>query len=125
MKHIIKYVGGRTFMYPNGALATPEKILEDFPAILAFPHIIETDENEEVLFAVQNLSAARSMYNIDKALSEEEAIAKINEIVNTEPEEVEQEPTAEERTATALEAMASGQTTENAKALNALLTGEE
>ena len=34
------------------------------------------------------------------------------------------EPTAEERTATALEAIASGQTTENAAAVNALLTGE-
>lgn len=125
MRHIIKYTGGRTFMYPNGALATPEKILEDFPAILTFPHIIETDENEEVLFAIQNLSAARNMYNIDKSLNEEEAIARINEIANTEPEEVPQETTTEERTAAALEAIASGQTTENVKAVNILLTGEE
>lgn len=35
------------------------------------------------------------------------------------------EPTAEERTAAALEALAAGQTTENAAAINALLTGEE
>ena len=35
------------------------------------------------------------------------------------------EPTAEERTAAALEAIASGQTTENTAAMNALLTGEE
>lgn len=35
------------------------------------------------------------------------------------------EPTTEERTATALEAIADGQTTENADALNTLLTGEE
>lgn len=35
------------------------------------------------------------------------------------------EPTAEERTATALEAMASGATAESTAAMNALLTGEE
>ena len=35
------------------------------------------------------------------------------------------QPSAEERTANALEALASGQTTENVAALNALLTGEE
>ena len=35
------------------------------------------------------------------------------------------EPTTEERTATALEAIASGQTTENVAAMNALLSGEE
>ena len=34
------------------------------------------------------------------------------------------EPTAEERTATALEAIASGQTTENVAAMDALLNGE-
>lgn len=34
------------------------------------------------------------------------------------------EPTAEERSAAALEAIAAGQTTENAAAVNALLTGE-
>ncbi len=35
------------------------------------------------------------------------------------------EPSTEERTAAALEAIANGQTTENAQALNILLTGEE
>ena len=49
-----------------------------------------------------------------------EAIEAFEDAINTPSTE----PTAEERTATALEAIASGQTTENAAAVNALLTGE-
>lgn len=124
MKKIIKYDGTKVFMYPNGVLADKERVLKDFPAALTFTHIIETDENEEVCFAVQNLSAMRGIYNIDSSLTEEEAIAKIQEIVNTEPE-VSTEPTPEERTAAALEAMASGATSESTEAMNILLTGEE
>lgn len=100
MKKVIKYDGTKTFMYPNGEVATPERVLADFPAVLTFPHIIETDEAEEVCFAVQNLSAMRSIYNIDSSLSEEEAILAIQEVINTEPE---YEPSAEERIASALE----------------------
>lgn len=100
MKKVIKYDGTKTFMYPNGEVATPERVLADFPAVLTFPHIIETDEAEEVCFAVQNLSAMRSIYNIDFSLNEEEAILAIQEVINTEPE---YEPSAEERIASALE----------------------
>ena len=100
MKKVIKYDGAKTFMYPNGAIATKERVLQDFPAALTFAHIIETDEAEEVCFAVQNLSAMRGIYNIDASLTEAEAIAKIEEIINTEPE---YEPSAEERIASALE----------------------
>ena len=100
MKKVIKYDGTKTFMYPNGELATPERVLADFPAVLTFPHIIETDEQEQVCFAVQNLAAMRGIYGVDSSLTEEEAIAKIEEIINTEPE---YEPSAEERIASALE----------------------
>ena len=100
MKKLEKYTGDKTYMFPNGAIATPEKMLVEFPAVLTFAHIIETDEAGEVCFAVQNLNAMRSLYNIDTALTEAEAIAKIEEIINTVPEE---EPSAEERIASALE----------------------
>lgn len=53
------------------------------------------------MFALQNLSAMRTFYNIDKSLSEDEAIAKMQEIVNTPPPEP--EPSAEERMAAAME----------------------
>ena len=35
-------------MYPNGEIATKERILEDFPAARTFKYVIETDENREV-----------------------------------------------------------------------------
>lgn len=100
-KKIIKYTGDRVFMYPNGDLATKDRMLKDFPAVLTFTHIIETDENEQVCFAVQNLSAMRGVYGIDPTLTEDEAIARIEEIVNTPAPEP--EATAEERIASALE----------------------
>lgn len=101
MKKVIKYDGTKTFMYPNGKIATKEVVLNDFPAALTFTHIIETDEHEEVCFAVQNLSAMRGIYNIDATLTEGEAIAKIQEIINAP--EPETEASAEERIASALE----------------------
>lgn len=100
MKKLEKYTGNKTYMFPNGSIATPERMLEEFESVLTFTHIIETDDAGEVCFAVQNLSAMRSLYNIDKTLTEEEAIAKIEEIINKEPEI---EPSAEERIASALE----------------------
>lgn len=101
MKKIIKYTGDKTYMFPNGAIATKERVLQDFPAVLTFTHIIETDEHEEVCFAVQNLSAMRGVYGIDSSLTEDEAIAAIQEVVNAP--EPEAEPSAEERIASALE----------------------
>ena len=102
MKIVEKYTGEKTYMFPNGALATKEEVLKQFPAALAFVHYVETDENGEVMWAFQNLSAMRTVYKIDKALSEAEALAKIQEIINTEPA-VATPPPAEERIASALE----------------------
>lgn len=85
MKIIEKYTGEKTYMFPNGVLATPKVMLEQFPAILTFVHIIETDENGEVAFSVQNLSAMRGFYKIDSSLNESEAIQAIQDAINTEP----------------------------------------
>ena len=122
MKVIEKYTGQKTYMFPNGAIATPEVIEAQFPAVNVFPHIIETDENGEVCFAVQNLSAMRSFYEVDSSLDESEAIAKIQEIINSPAPEPVSSP--EERQAAALEAIASGATGESTEVINALL-GEE
>ena len=102
MKKIIKYTGDKIFMFPNGALATKEAVLEQFPAALNFVHIVETDENEEVMWALQNLSAMRAQFGIDSSLTEDEAIEAIEDIINNPPI-VESEATAEERIAAALE----------------------
>lgn len=101
MKKVEKYTGNKTYMFPNGELATPERMLQQFPAILTFTHMIETDEAGQVAFAVQNLSAMRGVYGIDSTLTEDEAISAIEVVLNTP--EPEPEPTAEERIAAALE----------------------
>lgn len=96
MKRLEKYTGEKTYMYPNAALATPERVLADFPAAVAFPHVIETDDNGEVMFAIMNLSVMRAQYGIDASLSESEAIQAIQDIINTP--EPEPEPTVDEST---------------------------
>ena len=101
MKVIEKYTGEKSYMFPNGELATPAIIQERFPAVEAFVHIVETDESGEVLFAIQNLSAMCSFYGISQSLSEAEKIAEIQEKANEEPEA--SAPSAEERIAAALE----------------------
>lgn len=101
MKKVERYAGDKTYMFPNGAIATKEVVLKKFPAALTFTHFVETDENGEVMWAFQNLSAMRTIYKIDSSLSEDEALAKIQEIINTPPPEP--EPSAEERMAAAME----------------------
>lgn len=103
MKILELYDGTKTYMFPNGAIATPEEVLKQFPAALAFKHIVETDENGEVMFAMQNLSAMRGFYNIDPSKTMEEAIDEIQVIINTVVEVDETESTPEERIAAALE----------------------
>lgn len=101
MIKVEKYNNSKTYMFPSGDIATPERVEKDYPAVKYFDHIIETDEAGQVMFAIQNLAAAKSQFEIDANLSDEEAIAKIEEIRNTPPPEP--EPTAEDRIAAALE----------------------
>lgn len=101
--HILKIYDEKTRMYPSGKVATKDTVYADYPAVKVFTHVIETDENDEVIYAINNLSALRTSYNIDKSLSEQEAVQAIQDIMNTPREPVEPEPTAEERIAAALE----------------------
>lgn len=103
MRIFKKYTGDKTYMFPNGRIATKEAVLEEFPSALMFTNIVETDEAEEVAFAIQNLSAMRGIYGVDPELDEDAAIAKIQEIANTP---VDYGPSTEERTAAALEFLA-------------------
>jgi hypothetical protein len=101
MKKLEKWLGTKTYMYPSGELATAERIKNDFPSGLYFTHVVETDENGQVCFAFQNLSAMRTHYNVDESLTEDEAIEFIEAKIN-EPQPI-PEPTAEERIASAME----------------------
>lgn len=101
MIKIEKYDGSKTYMFPNGELATPERVKKDYPAVDTFTHIVETDEASQVMFAIQNLAAIKSQMGIDISASEEEAIKQIEDIRNAPTPEP--EPTPEERIASALE----------------------
>ena len=99
MLKLEKFNGKKTYMFPNGEIATPERIKEDFPAVEVFTHVLEVNGN--VCQAVQELGALRGIHNIDESLGEDEAIAAIEEIINTPAPEP--EPSAEERIAAAME----------------------
>lgn len=100
MKKIIKYDKSKTYMFPNGELATPDVVLQKFPASAVFDHIIETDEGGEVIFAFQNLSAMKSLLEVDAKTPEADSIAAIETKINAVPV---YEPSAEERMAAAME----------------------
>lgn len=102
MRYLEKYTGEQTYMFPNGVLATKEAVLEQFPAALYFVHVVETDENHQVMYALSNLSSLRSLQGIDTTLSEEEAIQALQDKLNEEVV-VQSLPTANERIAAALE----------------------
>ena len=119
-----KYTGTKNYLAPSGKLMTPEEVYKKAPAASSFTFVVETDANGEVMFAFDSLSTLRTVYNIDSSLGEDEAIAAIENLRNNPPEPRSAEPTPEERSAAALEAIADGQTTENKNALDILL-GEE
>lgn len=101
MIKIERYDGSKTYMFPNGELATPDRVKKDYPAVEAFAHIVETDEAGQVMFAIQNLAAIKSQMGIDISVSEEDAINLIEELRNAPAPEP--EVSAEERIAAALE----------------------
>lgn len=98
-----KYTGTKTYMFPTGALATPEVVYAKYPAAKEFTFVVGTDERGEVMQSMDNLSVLRSVYDIDSTLTEDEAIAALEAIINA-PVEESTEVTAEERIAAALEA---------------------
>ncbi|NMB32687.1 MAG: hypothetical protein GX992_00380 [Clostridium sp.] len=99
MLRLEKYSEGKVYMFPNGEVATSERIKNDFPAVEHFVHVLEI--NGDVCQAVMNLNALRQMHNIPDELSEDEAIQAIEDIINAP--QPEPEPTAEERIAAAME----------------------
>lgn len=98
MLRLEKFDGTKTYMFPNGAVATPDAIRSQFPAVDAFTHVLEINGN--VCQAVMELQALRSLHNVDESLTEEEAIQVLEQIINTPPEQI---PSPEERIASALE----------------------
>lgn len=100
MKYLEKYTGTKTYMFPNGALATPQTVLAQFPAASSFVHIVETDALGEVMFAFQNLSAMRTLHGISAELNEVQAIEAVQTAINFVPI---YDPIPEERIAAQME----------------------
>ena len=99
MLRLEKFDGTKTYMFPNGDIATPEKIRQQFPAVDHFVHVLEV--NGDVCQAVMNLNALRQIHTVDDGLDEAEAILAIEAEMNKP--QPEPEPTAEERIAAAME----------------------
>lgn len=95
-----KFDGRKTYMFPNGAVATPEVIRNKYPAVDYFTHVFEVNGN--ILQAVMELSAFRNIHGINETLTEAEAIEELQVIINT-TQEVDNTPTTEERIAAAME----------------------
>jgi hypothetical protein len=79
-------------------------VAKDFPAsqIDSIRYVVTSDEAGVVMGGMDMLSTLRSVYSIDSSLSDEAALIKIEEIINTPPE-ADETPSAEERIAAALE----------------------
>lgn len=121
---LAKFDKTKTYIFPNNKIATPDLIAQEYPATQSFTYFIQTDKSGQMLYSLENLAAARGELDIDDSLDDDEAIAAIENLRNNPPEPRSTEPTLEERSAAALEAIADGQTTENKNALDILL-GEE
>ena len=100
MIRLEKFDGTKTYMFPNGEVATPERIRADFPAVDMFAHILEI--NGDVCQGVMNLNAMRNIHTVDDGLNEGEAILAIEQEINY-PTVIPQEPSPEERMASAME----------------------
>ena len=114
---------------PVGEVLTAEQWIERYPlaGIETIKVVCAGGEINGAFFST--LGQMKEMY--EKAGCDFTACETDQEILDTieafedERNTPSTEPTAEERTANALEAIASGQSTENAEALDILLTGEE
>ena len=99
MQIVEKYNPERTYMYPNGEIATPERVKADYPAVELFTHVITTDESHQIIWSMQNLASMASLKNLSG--TEDELILALQEDINAP--QPEPEPSANERIAAALE----------------------
>jgi hypothetical protein len=101
MNKLELYTGTKTYMAPSGALYTPARLAQDFPAAGTFAHLIHTDEGGEVCFGVYNYKAFCSQHGLNPADPPEANIPLLEGIMNAPPPEP--EPSPEERIAAAME----------------------
>lgn len=106
MRYFEKYTGEKTYLFPNGSIGTKNAVLESFPAALEYTFVVETDESKQIMLGMNSIITLKSIYNIPFETTDDDAIAQIQEAANAPSPEPEYTPTAEERTAAALEFLA-------------------
>ncbi len=105
MKRVLEiYNNTKTYLFPNMNLATPEEVAKIYASV-NIPNldcVIETDESRTMLYtAPEPIEVIKSRYSIDQSMSTEDALIAIEEILNAPAPD--NDPTAEERIAAALE----------------------
>ena len=104
------YDANDTYMSPAGTLMNGAGVLEHFPAVAHFQHIVHTDAGGEMMYGFYSLSAMRSKYGINPELNNAQACQAVEDAMNAERQQQEEEAqaaaemvTPEERIAAALE----------------------
>ena len=104
MKRVLEiYDSTKTYIFPNMHIATPEEVAKNYSVVKSnLTCVIETDESKVMLYtSPEPIAVIKSRYNIDQSLSDLDAIAAIEKILNLPVPDP--DPTAEERIAAALE----------------------
>lgn len=92
----------KTYVYPNGEYAAPERVLQKFPAAAELPYIIQTDAKGKMMYSFEPLTQSRSREDIPESLTDEEAVKLIEDRTNDRMN-APALPSAEERIAAAME----------------------
>lgn len=79
---VIKYTGEKTYLFPNGSIASPEVVKSEYPGCEIATFVAITDESEETIYSFQSLASMKQVHNIDQSLSEDEAIKAIEDKLN-------------------------------------------
>lgn len=122
-----------TVITPNGAVWSPEKWIERWPVagVSSIVPVIAAGEINGAFFGTLGEMVRRAEADgcdFSACTTNEEKLAAIEAFEDAKAQAAAAAstvPSAQERTAAALEAIADGQTTENASALDVLLNGEE
>lgn len=102
MRYFELYDNTKTYYSPIGEELTPEVVGARYAIVNSgLPVVIETDKSHVVFGGYGLLSQYRDIYDIDDALSDEEALTEIERVANLPQPEPQLSP--EERIAAALE----------------------
>lgn len=105
MKKFHLYDASRNYIWPNMHMAGPAEFMKDFPTCLTVPTIVETNEQEQVCYAVHFYGNLMTEHGLDPNIPPAQGVAILNDLMANPPVEPERPYIAspEERIAAALE----------------------